>query len=385
LEGLRLLLLLAILSGCACWLAVLLCTPWFRARKRGRMSTGFQPALTLLKPVYGLEKNLYENLRTACMQDYPEYQVVYSVQRKDDPAIPLLCQLQAEYGRERVSVVIADEEVGLNGKINNLAGALPHARHGFLVISDSDVHLRPDYLSTMIAPLADERVGAVTSFFRATHAGPWYEQMELLTLNADHFALAMLAKMLHLADFCFGASTALRRETLEQIGGLAVLGSYLVEDNEFGRRVLQTGRSLVVVPYVIDTLVDLGSAREWWRKQMYWDQNTRAAIPALFSATLLLRVIPLSLILAALSGGRGWAVSVLLCALAIRLAAAGAVLWFALDDARSLRSLWLLPLKDCLSLVWFVQSFTKRTVVWRGVEMALTRDGRLQPLVERTR
>jgi ceramide glucosyltransferase len=382
-HALRLILSCALTIGMSCWFAAVIGALVFRSRSTRPRPKIFQPPVSLLKPVYGLEKHLLRNLRTACLQDYPNYQVVYSVQRSDDPAIPVLLALQHEFGVERVSVAIETVQVGLNGKINNLAGALPHARHEIIVISDSDVWLRPDYLSNMVAPLEDPAVGAVSSFFRATHAGPWYEQMELLTINADHFAIAMLGYLLRLADFCFGASTALRRQTLDEIGGLSVLGDYLVEDNEMGQRVLRTGKRLVAIPYVVDTMVDLSSAAEWWKKQTYWDQNTRAAVPGVFAASLVLRIIPLSILFAAMSGFDATGCAVILLAVGLRLLAASVVLSVALRDTPSLRSVWLVPIKDCLSLIWFVRAFVTRTVVWRGVQMGLTRDGRLHPLAAR--
>jgi ceramide glucosyltransferase len=314
------------------------------------------------------------------LQDYPAYQVVYSVQRLDDPAIPILQALQAEFGADRVTLAIENVRIGLNGKINNLAGALSHARHDVFVISDSDVRLRRDYLRTIVAPLVDPTVGAVSTFFKAVDAASWYEQMELLTINADHFAMAMLAERLAIADFCFGASTALRRDTLAAIGGLKGLGDYLVEDNEMGQRIVRAGKRLVVLRYVVDTTVDLAGPAQWWRKQTYWDQNTRAAIPWLFAATIVLRIIPLALMFAALRGFDAPALIVLCGALAIRLGSAAFVLGLALRDRDGLRCLWLIPVKDMLSLFWFTRAFVQRTVVWRGVEMRLSRDGRLLPL-----
>jgi ceramide glucosyltransferase len=375
-------LALCIALGSSVWLVTLTCALFFRVGPRHKPARSWTswPPVTLMKPIYGLEKKLQENLRTACLQDYPDYQVICSVQRLDDPAIPLLHELACEFGSDRVSVVVESAQVGLNGKINNLAGALPHARHELLVISDSDVRLQPDYLKTIIAPLADPEVGAVTTFFRAAEAEPWYEQMELLTLNADQTALAMAAHVTGLVNFCFGASTALSKTTLERIGGLEALADYLVEDNEMGQRILRAGKKLVVLPYVVDMMVDLSGAASWWQKQTYWDQNTKAAVPGVFAASFLLRVIPLGLVFAALRGFDRIGLAVLLAASVLRLTAAAVVLGLALRDRRSLCWLWLVPIKDTLSLFWFARSFIKRTVVWRGVEMSLTRDGRLMPL-----
>jgi ceramide glucosyltransferase len=382
LQAVEVVLAIFVLAGSAVWLATFFCAFFFRARRPKLPATPFAvlPPVTILKPVCGLEKNLRDNLRSACLQEYPDYQVVYSVQRSDDPAIALLLDLQREFGPERVTVAIENVKVGLNGKINNLAGALPHARHDILVISDSDVRLRPDYLRSIVPPLADPEIEGVSTFFKASDAGPWYEQMELLTINADHFAIAILADVIRVVDFCFGASFAVRKQTLARIGGLAVLGDYLVEDNEMGQRIVRAGGKLAVVPYVVDTMVDLTGPSHWWQKQTYWDQNTRAAIPVVFAATLVLRVMPLGLAFAALRGFDALGLAVFGVASGIRLLTAAAVIGVAQRDFKSLRALWLVPIKDMLSLFWFVRALVQRTVIWRGVEMALTRDGRLLPL-----
>ncbi len=377
----QLVLLLGVVVGSVCWVATLGCALFFRSRRLAPTRCfDALPAVSLLKPVYGLEKDLEQNLRTACLQDYPEYQVVYSVQRADDPAIPLLRALASEFGSERATVAIESANVGHNGKINNLVGALRHARHDVLVVSDSDIHLRPDFLRQIVAPLADLDVGAVSTFFRGVRAGSWYEHMELLSLNADQFAMAMLASATGLVDFCLGASTALTRETLSGIGGFERLGDYLVEDNELGRRVLLSGKRLVVIPYVVDTTIDLRSPAQWWQKQTYWDLNSKAAVPAVFAASLLLRTIPLSVLFAWSTGWSSLGLVVIAIAALARLGAVAAVLGVALRDGEGIRRLWLVPIKDVLSLIWYARAFVTRRVVWRGVEMSLARDGRLMAI-----
>jgi ceramide glucosyltransferase len=372
------LLAIAVTLGMAVWLATLMFALPFRARReqRAKAPTRLPPA-TLLKPVYGVEKNLRENLRTACLQDYPEYQVVFSVQRRDDPAIPILRELEREFGPELACVAIENVEVGLNGKINNLCGALPHARYDVLVISDSDVRLERDFLRRMVEPLAEPGVGAVTSLFRATHAERWWEKLELLTLNSEQFAMAVFASSTRLVQFCFGASTALTRKTLERIGGFEAFGHSLVEDTEMGREINGLGLRLVAIPYVVDTTVDLRSPLEWVKKQIYWDQNTMAAVPAVFAASFCLRLIPLALLFALLRGFDATGLAVLAVASAVRLASAAVVLGVALRDFEGLRALWLVPIKDVLGVVLALRAAFARTVVWRGVELSVGAGGRL--------
>jgi ceramide glucosyltransferase len=337
------------------------------------------PPATILKPIYGMEKNLRENLHSTCLQDYPEYQVVFSVQRPDDAALPLLREVQREFGEERVTVAVENRRAGSNGKINNLLGALPYARHEVLVISDSDVRLRPDYLKKIVAPLSDPNVGCVCTLYKAACAERWFEKLELLSLNADFITNVVFAHVSGASNFCLGASAALRRSTLDAIGGLASLADYLVEDYEMGRRIWESGRRIKVVPEVVDTMVDLEGVSQWWTHQVYWDQNTRAARPFAFFATALIRSVPFALLYAVMLMGaaRGWLVFA--GALLIRMAASAFVLGWGLRDREGLRSLWLLPFRDVAALFSWLLAFTQSTTTWRGAEFTLTRDGRLLP------
>jgi ceramide glucosyltransferase len=335
------------------------------------------PPVTVLKPVYGLEKNLRENLRSICRQDYPDYQVVLSVQRRDDPAIPLLREMEQEFGRARVTVAIEECRAGTNGKINNMIGGLKHARHDILVIGDSDILVQPDYLKTIVAPLADPDAGFVCTLYKAAFAHKWYEKVELLTLNADLMTNIIFAHITGAAKFCLGASTALRRSTLEEIGGLPALADYLVEDYEMGRRIWSLGKKDIIVPYFVDTIMDLKSPQQWWGHQVYWDQNNRAARPGAFSATVLLRSVPCAFLYAAIRLGDATGLALLLGALFLRLVTAAVILGWGLRDREGLRNLYWLPYRDLAGLVSFTLAYTKRTTVWREAHFVLTRDGRL--------
>ena len=335
------------------------------------------PPVTVLKPVHGLEKTLRENLRSTCMQAYPLYQVVFSVQELDDPAIPLLKQIQQEFGSDLVTLAVENCRTGTNGKINNLIGGLQHARHDILVISDSDILLRPDYLKAVVAPLADPEVGCACTLYKASGAESWFEKMELLTLNADLMTNVIFAHVTGASKFLLGASTALRRSTLEGIGGLAGLADYLVEDNEMGRRIWTSGKKLAVVPYLVDTIIDLRSPAQWWNHQVYWDQNSRAARPYAYFATVVIRPVPFAFLYAIARMGDATGLLVLASVFFLRLATSAVTLAWGLKDREGLKSLWLLIPHDLLALASWVLAYTKKTTVWRNAQFILTRDGRI--------
>jgi ceramide glucosyltransferase len=303
--------------------------------------------------------------------------VVFSVRDPAAQVLPLLREIQAEFGAERVTVAVECLRPGTNGKINNMAGGIRYARHEVLVISDSDVRLRPDYLKQIVAPLADPDVGCVCTLYKAACADTWFEKMELLTLNADFMTNVVFAHISGASKFCLGASVALRRATLEDIGGLEALADYLVEDYEMGRRIWSSGKKLVIVPYLVDTMVDLKTASQWWTHQVYLDQNTRAARPFAFFATAIIRATPFALLHAFARRADAIGLAVLAVTIALRLLTAGAILSYGFRDREGLKSLALLPLRDLAALASWFLAFVKRTTVWRGSEFVLTRDGRL--------
>jgi ceramide glucosyltransferase len=373
------LLLIPVIGGSLFYLATLVTAVLFSSPRQVQSSTANQalPA-TMLKPIYGLERDLERNLRSALSQDHPDYQVVMSVQRLDDPALPLLRRLEQEYGPDCATVVAVQSEPVVNGKVQNLENALSAARHEILVISDSDVFTPADYLTRITAPLRDGDIGYVCTLYKGVDARRWYEQLELLTYNAEFIPSTVFAYMTGASGLCLGASVALRRTTLEAVGGLASLADYLVEDYELGRRILARGQRMVLLPYFVDLTVDLDSAKSWWRHQIYWDQNTRAARPVGFAASVLTRALPFALLYAALRLFDPFGLTVLLLALVVRLgAAAGNALVF--RDRACLRALWLLPLRDLAGLLFWVLAMGKRTFVWRGHEFELARGGRIVP------
>lgn len=337
------------------------------------------PSVTILKPVRGVEKNQKENLQSACMQDYPDYQVVFSAQDPDDPVIPLLREIQKEFGPERVSVAVESFNIGPNGKVNNLIGALCHARNDILVISDSDVYLGPDYLKTIIAPLSDPEVGYVCTLYKSVGAKRWFEKMELLTFNADFTPSVVFAQVTGASRFCLGASLAFRRSSLEEMGGFESLSDYLVEDYEIGRRIWSSGKKPAIVPSFVEITVDFRDFLQWWNHQVYWDQNTRSAQPAGFFASILTRSVPFAVLFALLRLGDTMGIEVLAGAIGIRIVTSAAVMLWGLRDYEGLKSLALLPLRDIAALISWFLSFTKRTVIWRESEFILTGEGRMVP------
>jgi ceramide glucosyltransferase len=373
------LLLIPVLAGSLFYAATLATSFLFlRAGRAPSASATAKPPISILKPIYGLERNLERNLRSALSQDYPDYQVVLSVQRLDDPALPLLRKLEQEYALERATVVAVESKPIANGKVQNLENGLAAARHEILVISDSDVFTPQDYLSRIFAPFADPELGYVCTLYKGVDAESWYEKLELLSYNAEFIPSTVFAYMTGASGFCLGASVAFRRKTLDAVGGMHSLIDYLAEDYELGRRIRASGRRMVLLPYFVDLTVDIASPSAWWRHQLYWDQNTRVANPLGFALSVVTRAVPFALMFATLRLFDPLGLAVLGFALLVRFGtAAGTALIF--GDREGLRMLFLLPLRDLAGLMFWAIALGKRRFDWRGEEFELTRSGRIAP------
>jgi ceramide glucosyltransferase len=379
----RWLLLAPVIAGSTFSIACLAAMARLKAQARRRppplAPNGAWPPVTLLRPVYGLSRDLAANLRAACRQDYPDYQVVFSAQRHDEPALPLMAAMQREMPPGLVDVAVDGSGRAPNGKVRNLLVGLAAARHAVLVVSDSDVRLRPDYLKTIVAPLLDPAVGCCTTFYRATGARHWFEGLEQLFINAEWLPQLVFAKVTASSPFVLGASNAVLRKTLDGLGGMAELGNYLLEDFEMGRRVRAAGKRIEVVPYFVDMLVDLEGPRSWWQHQLYWDRNTRAGNAWGLFGTLFIRAVPFALAFAAARLFDPLGVAVLGGALAARLLTAGLFMGWGLGDRGGLRYLALLPLRDLAGFVSTLLALSGSTVVSSGLRFVVGPGGRMIP------
>lgn len=347
-----------------------------RSKTEARTPDSFPP-VTILKPVCGLEKDLAQNLKSACTQDYPRFQVVCSVQSSSDSALPLLRQIERDFP-DRMTVVIDHRDPGPNRKVGNLAGALAQARYDIVVISDSDIRVRPDYLKRITGPLSDPQVGYVCTLYRAVAAERWYEKLEALTLNADFVPGVVFAYMTRSSPFCLGASVAFRKSDLAATGGIEALAGYLAEDYELGRRISALKKRMVLIPESVETTIDLKSVREWWKHQVTWDQKTRAARPYGFAATILTRAVPFAAVFTVLRGADGTGLVVLGAALLVRALTAVLIIRWGLGDRESMISkAFLLPVRDIAALASWAAALLKKRVAWRDRVFELAPGGRL--------
>jgi ceramide glucosyltransferase len=369
---LALVLAAAALAGSA-YLLVAAAQTWLFSR-RAEEPAADGAGVSVLKPLHGADWGLAENLRSFAQQDYPVHQMVCGVREADDPAVPIVRHLAASRPPGAVELVIDRRIGGTNLKISNLENMLPQSRHDLLVIADGDMRVRSDYLAEVTAPLRRPEIGLVTCLYRGIPAGGLWSRLGAMHIDYSFLPSALVSERLRPGQACFGATMALRRETLEAIGGLAALRNQLADDWELGAAVRRLGKRVVLSPHLVDTMVSEPSLAVLMAHELRWARTIRVIEPAGHAGSLLTHPVALAALAMCASGFAPWAWGVLGIASLARLAMVAVV---GKSLGRTHFDLALLPLRDLLSFGVFVASFCGRQVAWRDRRFRLTSDGRL--------
>jgi ceramide glucosyltransferase len=324
------------------------------------------PAITVLRPLHGDEPLLEAALASACAQDYPRFQVVFGVQDPADPALAVAERVRARFPACDIAVVVDDTAPGRNRKVANLTNMLGAARHPVLVIADSDVHAAPDYLRQIAAALDRPGIGLVTTLY-AGRPGSRTLAARLGASAITHGFLpgALISRALGRQD-ALGATMALRRATLDAIGGFAALRDHLADDNLLGRRVRALGLDIGLAATVPGTTVPEARLVDLYRHELRWGRTIRALAPLSFAGSGVQYPLVWALLAVAASGGAAWALALFAACWVVRATAAGRI-----DRALGLPVAppWHWPLRDLMSVVVLVASFLGDGVDWRGVRM----------------
>jgi ceramide glucosyltransferase len=344
-------------------------------RSRGREGCRpTQPAVSVLKPLHGEEPGLYENLCSFAEQDYPVLQIVLGVNDPEDGALPAARALIRDLPGCDVALVVDARASGSNKKVANLENMLEAACHDVIVFADSDMRVDRHYLGAVTAPLHDRQTGVVTCLYKGVPTGGKWSEFGAMHINFGFLPSALVAESLGLGGGCFGATIALRRETLERIAGFSRLRDELADDHRIGDEVRALGLSVVLSPYIVETRVFERSLADLWRHELRWARTVRAMAPAGFAGSFLAHPVVIAAIAAAAAGFALTPSTFLVISCALRWATARVIAGaLGVPPAKP----WLLPLRDALSFAVFVASFFGRTVFWRDQVFQVEASGRM--------
>ncbi len=354
---------------------------FFRASaKQNSAASSFTPPVSILKPVRGLDPDAYENFVSFCRQDYPEYEIVFCVGDRTDPVLSVIEQVVHDFPRCKIRVLFGSGRVATNDKVAKLARLSSEAQYEYLVINDSDVRAQPGYLRTVIAPLADSKVGAVTCFYAPTDEKNLVQQLQSVGMLSDFYAGILVAWELDGVKFALGPTIATTKSRLAGFGGYQAIENQPADDLLVGRLIAEQGCEVKLLPYSVLTVADYDSLRDLFNKRLRWIVVMRNMRPWGHIGLIFTLGLPWALAAVAVRPSLAVAAGYLGTYLLLRCAMTWLIGSWGLKHRVSWQKYALIPLWDAMAtLIWLV-SFTRRTILWRGHKYFI-RQGQLVPAV----
>jgi ceramide glucosyltransferase len=370
------LLFISLLLGASLYYLFTLYAAWRLFREVPSGADTFPP-VSIFKPLKGAPADLYAHLVSFCRLDYPAFQLLCGVRDPQDPAIAVVQRLRRDFPERDIVLVINPEVIGSNYKVSTLHHLLHEAKYDIFVITDSDVHVEPGYLRALIPPLADPTVGLVTCLYRGETPTPFPALLESLLINTVFASLVLVASQVEETTYAFGATIALKRHCLEQIGGFAALADYLADDYYLGHLVARAGYQVRIVPYVVETHPGVVTLGELFHHQLRWARTQRTCRASGYFGTLI-------------TYGTVWALfglvtfwpsplmrTLTFATLGLRLFSSATISRVFLKASLTLRALWLVPVTDMLSFLVWCASLRGNTVRWSEYTFRVQSDGKM--------
>jgi ceramide glucosyltransferase len=336
------------------------------------------PPVSVLKPLKGTDPEMYSSLRAHCVQNYPEYEILFGINKLDDPAIPLVERLIDEFPGRAIRLVRCDKNLGTNGKVSSMAQLAAVAAHDFFLVNDSDIRVEPDYLRQVMTELQEPQTGMVTCLYRGVPAGTMASRLESLSIGTDFMAGVLAARQIEGSlRFGLGSTLAFRRRDLEAIGGFEAIADYLADDYELGRRIAERNLRVELSESVVATYLPAYNLSGFFSHQLRWARTIRASRPSGYAGLLFTFTLPWAVLTLTLAHRAMWAWGLLAAALAARTAMALVTARVVLRDREFARWFWLLPLRDFLAVLIWLGGLAGRKIVWRG-EVFILDNGKLK-------
>jgi ceramide glucosyltransferase len=341
------------------------CWRFFRRPRRQRVS-GFTPPVSILKPIRGLDPDAYANFASFCRLDYPEYEILFCVGDREDPALPVIEQLIAEFPHRTIRVLYGSGRDAANDKVAKLARLVSEAAYEHVVISDSDVRARPDYLREVIAPLANAAIGAVTCFYLPVEEHTFVDRLQSMGMMSDFYPSIVVAWQLDGVKFALGPTIATTRERLAGFGGYESIENRPADDLLVGRLIADQGYEVELSRYPVETVADYASIRELFHKRLRWIVVMRHMRPWGHFGLVFTLGLPWSLV--AVAAHPTWSVAAIYLGFyfAMRTAMTAGIAVWGLQQRNYWRRMALIPVWDALAFLIWAASFARHSIRWRG-------------------
>jgi ceramide glucosyltransferase len=362
LTGFFLTILTALITGSIvfCIITIVAARNYLKVRPPKRVS---REPVSILKPLFGADEGLEDNLRSFFRQHYPTFEILMAVSRESDPAAAIARRVMSEFPNVPSQLIITGDSPRPNGKVFSLQHMMRHARYDILIMADSDIRVTPDLARLLASEMCDPAIGLVTCPYRAIAGHTFWSRMEAVGMNTEFLGGVLVARLLSGMDFAIGCTLAVRREALESFGGLDALQDYLAEDFMMGRFVAQNGSAVILSSYIIEHRIGSQGLRANFRHRLRWARSTRRSRPWGYVGQIFTNPFPLALILAAIAPD-WWPIALL--TVGFRAAVAWVVAIIVLGDSLTARHCYLVPIQDLASFITWICGFFGNKIDWRG-------------------
>jgi ceramide glucosyltransferase len=353
---------------------------FFIEKRNPARNTDFTPPVSNLKPIRGLDAEAYENFASYCRQDYPDYELLFAIGDGDDAVMEVLERLKRDFPTQKIRAIHVSGHTAPNDKVVKLARLVSEAQNEVLVINDSDVRVRPDYLRSVVAPLRDAKVGAVTCLYVSTHEHTFLQKLQSIGMICDFYPGILVARQLDGVKFAFGQTIVTTRKHLAGFGGYTAIENRPADDLLVGRLVAEQGFEVELLPYAVETVADFKSLREFFFKRLRWMTVMRHMRPwghlgliftqGLAWSLLAFAVHPTALVAGLYLGGYLW----------VRVLLTWLIGVWGLKESGIWKKMALVPVWDAWALLIWLLSFGRRSIRWRDIDYRI-REGMLVPVV----
>jgi ceramide glucosyltransferase len=364
---------------------IALYSSWRYFRQSGSApDAAFTPPVSILKPIRGLDKDAYENLASFCRLDYPEYEIVCCVDPDDQAVLGVVAKLMRNFPKNNIRILYGSGRMATNDKVAKLVRLVNDAAYEYVVISDSDVRVRPDYIRQVIAPLQDPKVGATTCMYVPTDVTTLTDRLQTMGMMSDFYAGVLVDWQLEGIKFALGPTIATTRTRLSGFGGYERLENGPADDLLVGRLIAEQGYEVALLRYAIETVCDYGSFRELLYKRLRWVVVMRHMRSWGHLGLFFTQGLPLALIAVAIHPTRTIGLAYLAIYFVLRCAMAWMIGIRGLGQRFLWRDLPLIPVWDAIAAAIWLTSFGRSSIRWRGADYYI-RQGCLVPVVPAAR
>jgi ceramide glucosyltransferase len=352
---------------------------FFRHTKKSSRPLDYTPPISNLKPIRGLDAEAYENFASYCNQDYPDYELLFGIGDGDEAVLEVIEKLKLDFPQRRIRVIHVSGHTAPNDKVVKLAHLVSEAQNEVLVINDSDVRVRPDYLRSVVAPLRDPKVGAVTCLYVSTQEHTFLQKLQSIGMICDFYPGILVARQLDGVKFAFGQTIVTTRKHLAGFGGYTAIQNRPADDLLVGRLVAEQGFEVELLPYAVETVADFRSLSDFFFKRLRW-------------MTVMRHMRPWGHLGLIFTQGLAWVVAAVVVVPTVRvallylggyLAVRVAMTWLIGIWGMKQKGIWkkmaLIPVWDAWALLIWLLSFGRRSIRWRDIEYRI-RQGTLVPV-----